>query len=218
MVYLGAIGGLRWGEVAGLEVRHIDVPARTVAVAETVVRGRRGAVGSGQPKSAAGRRTLAVPAELMDMLVRHVAERGLGLTDPNALLFTASGGGVLRYSNWLRRVWWPAAVAAGLGRMVEDGNRGKTKYEGLGFHDLGRANATGFVAAGVEVKTAQGLLGHSDSRLTLDHYAQVVTELAALAAEAMGERFIKTAARDNRAMEARSGATGTRPRVRREGL
>jgi integrase len=45
MVYLGAIGGLRWGEVAGLEVRHIDVPARTVAVAETVVRGRRGAVG-----------------------------------------------------------------------------------------------------------------------------------------------------------------------------
>jgi integrase len=90
--------------------------------------------------------------------------------------------------------------------------------EGLGFHDLRRANATGLVAAGVDVKTAQGLLGHSDSRLTLDHYAQVVLELAALAAEAMGERIIKTAARDNRAMEARSGATGTRPRVRREGL
>jgi hypothetical protein len=86
----------RWGEVDGLKVRHLDVPARTVAVAETVVRGRRGAVGSGQPKSAAGRRTLAVPAELMDMLVRHMAERGLGMTDPNALLFTAPGGGVLR--------------------------------------------------------------------------------------------------------------------------
>lgn len=96
MVYLGAIGGLRWGEVAGLKVRHLDVPARTLAVAETVVRGRRGAVGSGQPKSAAGRRTLAVPAEVMDMLVRHVAERGLGVTDPNALLFSAPGGGVLR--------------------------------------------------------------------------------------------------------------------------
>jgi site-specific recombinase XerD len=80
-----------------------------------------------------------------------------------------------------------------------------------------RANATGLVAAGVDVKTVQGLLGHSDSPLTLDHYAQVVTELAALAAEAMGKRFIKTA-RDNRAMEARSGATGTRPRTRREGL
>jgi hypothetical protein len=37
----------------------------------------------------------------------------------------------------------------------------------------------------------RGLLGHSDSRLTLDHYAQVVTVLGALAAEAMGERFKK---------------------------
>jgi integrase len=156
MVHVGAIGGLRWGEVAGLEVRHIDVPARTVAVAETVVRGRRGAVGSGQPKSAAGRRTLAVPAELMDMLVRHVAERELGVTDPNPLLFTAPGGGVLRYSNWLRRVV-PAAVDAGLGRMVEDEETGKTKYEGLGFHDLRRANATGLVAAGVDVKTARSV-------------------------------------------------------------
>jgi hypothetical protein len=52
--------------------------------------------------------------------------------------------------------------------------------------------------------------------LTLDHYAQVVTDLGALAAEA-GKRLIKTAARDNRALEARSGATGTRPRTPQRG-
>jgi hypothetical protein len=56
------------------------------------------------------------------------------------------------------------------------------------------------------------------SRLTLDHYAQVVTELGALAAEAVGERFLKTPARDNRAMEGGSDANGSRPRTRREGL
>jgi len=218
MVYLGAIGGLRWGEVAGLRVGHLDVTARTVSVADTVVRGRRGAVGFGQPKSAAGRRTLALPGDLVDMLVKHMAERALATSESDALLFTAPDGGVLRYSNWLRRVWWPAAVAAGLGRMVEDGATGRTKYEGLGFHDLRRANATGLVAAGVDVKTAQGLLGHSDSRLTLDHYAQVVTELGALAAEAMGERFMKTAARDNRAMEGGSGSDVARSLTRRQGL
>jgi hypothetical protein len=49
------------------------------------------------------------------------------------------------------------------------------------------------VAAGVDVKTAQGLLGHSDSRLTLDHYAQVVTELSEAAASAKGARFFKPA-------------------------
>jgi hypothetical protein len=68
------------------------------------------------------------------------------------------------------------------------------------------------------VKTAQGLLGHSDSRLTLDHYAQVVSELGALAAEPMGERFMKTPARDSRAMEGGSGSSDARPRTRQEGL
>lgn len=50
-----------------------------------------------------------------------------------------------------------------------------------------------------DVKTAQGLLGHSDSPLTLDHYAQVVTELGEAAAKAMGERILRPP-RDGRAM------------------
>jgi len=152
------------------------------------------------------------------MLTKHMAARGLAAGDTGALLFTAPGGGVLRYSNWLRRCWWPATIAAGLGTMVEDEATGKTKYVGLGFHDLRRANATGLVAAGVDVKTAQGLLGHSDSRLTLDHYAQVVTELSEAAAAAMGARFFKAPARDKRAMESGSSQSGDGPRTRREGL
>jgi integrase len=218
MAYLGTVDGLRWGEVAGLRLGQIDLGARTLVVTETVVRGRKGRVGFGQPKSSAGRRTLAVPAELVEMLTAHVAARGLSAGDVDALLFTAPGGGVLRYSNWLRRSWWPATVAAGLGRMVKDKTTGKVRYVGLGFHDLRRANATGLVASGVDVKTAQGLLGHSDSRLTLDHYAQVVTELSEAAAAAMGARFFKTPARDGHAMEPESASSGTRPRTRREGL
>jgi hypothetical protein len=72
--------------------------------------------------------------------------------------------------------------------------------------------------AGVDVKTAQGLFGHSDSRVTLDHYAQVVTELGEAAAAAMGARFFQAPARDGRAMEAASGADGNDAQTRREGL
>ena len=86
--------------------------ARTLTVRETVVRGRRGAIGIGEPKSAAGRRTLAAPAGLMAMLSDHMAEKGLAASDEEALLFTAPGGGFLRYSKWVRRSWYPAAVAA----------------------------------------------------------------------------------------------------------
>jgi integrase len=101
-------------------------------------------------------------------------------------LFTAPGGGFLRYSNWVRRSWYPAAVAAGVGRMAEDEESGRERYEGLSFHDLRGANATGLVAEGVDVKTAQTMLGHSEARLTLDVYAQAVAKLGEAAAEAMG--------------------------------
>lgn len=196
MVYVGAVAGLRWGEVAGLRVGDVDRVARTLVVAQTVVRGRHGRIGFGAPKSEAGWRSLAVPAELVGMLVEHVEARGLTMADRHALLFTAPGGGFLRYSNWVRRRWYPAAIAAGVGRMVEveDGRNGagarRQRYAGLGFHDLRRANATELLAAGVDIKTAQTWLGHSEARLTLDLYAQAVTELGEAAAQRLGAKFL----------------------------
>jgi Phage integrase family len=123
----------------------------------------------------------------------------------------------LRYTNWLRRSWYPATIAAGLGQVVEDQATGRRRYEGPGFHDLRRASATGLVAAGVDVKTAQSVLGHTDARVTLDLYAQVVTEQQA-AADAMAARFLDPAPRDGRGMDAASTGTDVRGRTRREGL
>lgn len=140
----------------------------------------------------------------MDMLGEHLAVKGTERSDAEALLFTAPNGGMLRYSNWVRRCWYPAAVAAGVGRMVEDEGTRRPRYEGLSFYDLRRANATGLVAEGVDVKTAQAMLGHSESRLTLDLYAQAVTALGEAAAAAMGTRYLGRTPRDGRAMESGS--------------
>ena len=63
--------------------------------------------------------------------------------------------------------------------------------EGLTFHDLRRANATGLVAEGVDVRTAQARLGHSDPRLTLAIYAQATGDADRSAAARIGARFIK---------------------------
>jgi integrase len=210
MVYLGSVLGLRWGEAAGLKVGRLDFEASTLAVVETVVRGRGGVRGAGEPKSAAGRRVLAVPKALMDMLRAHVRERGLHEVDAGAFLFENPRGGMLSYSNWLHRWWWPAAEKAGVGHVEVDEVTGRKRYKGLGFHDLRRANATGLLAEGVDVKTAQALLGHSDARLTLDVYAQAVAELGRAAAEALGARFMG-AARDERAMEAERDPTKADP-------
>lgn len=176
MAYIGAVLGLRWGEVAGLRVGRFDFLRATLSVAEQVTQGPGGTTTVGAPKSAAGRRTLAVPAELMDRLAAHLSRQGLTGADAAAFVFASAAGTPLDYAHWRQRVWLPATLEAGL--------------EGLTFHDLRRANATGLVAEGVDMKTTQTRLGHSDPRLTLAIYAQATTEADRSAAARIGARFL----------------------------
>ena len=118
---------------------------------------------------------------LAEMLSAHLARLGLTGADSDALVITGAEGRALEYANWRRRVWLPATVAAGL--------------EGLTFHALRSANATEMVAAGVDIKTAQTRLGHSDPRLTLAIYAQASQEADRRAAEQLGDRFLPGRAR-----------------------
>jgi integrase len=175
MVWIGAMSGLRWGEVAALRVRRLDVLRSTVHVAETIARGKKGERHFGPPKSEAGIRTLAIPAVLVEMLAEHLVRRGLTGADADALLFVAENGAPLDYSNWRRRVWLPAVKKTDLGNV--------------GLHDLRRANATSLVTSRVDLKTAQTRLGHSDPRLTLGLYAQATTTADRAAADAIGEWF-----------------------------
>jgi integrase len=76
IVWVGALLGLRWSEVAALRVRSIDILGRRVTVSEAVTRDRQGRPVFGPPKSAAGARTLAIPDALADILSEHMAARG----------------------------------------------------------------------------------------------------------------------------------------------
>lgn len=176
MVWLGAVLGWRWEEATALRVAALDFLRGTVTVAETNIRDAKGRPVIGQPKSSASARTVSLPAALAELLAEHMAARGLTAANGDRLLFEAPGGGPLHYANWRNRVWLPATKAAGL--------------EGAGFHDLRRATATVMVAAGVDIKTAQVRLGHSDPRLTLAIYAQATTAADKAAAEVLGAQFL----------------------------
>ena len=72
-------------------------------------------------------------------------------------------------------------------------------------------------AGALEVKTAQAVLGHTDSRVTLDLYAQVVTEQHKAAVAPTAARFFDRPARGGRGVQS-SGDDGDGARTRREGL
>jgi integrase len=176
MIYCSVVLGLRFSEVAALRVGQVDTHKHMLSVAETLTRDAQGRPVFGPPKSAASRRTVAMPTPLSDLLAEHLDKRGLSRADPDALIFTAPDGGPIRYANWRNRVWVPACRAAG--------------FPGLGFHDLRRTNATALVALGVNVKTAQERLGHSDVRMTIGLYAQVEQQADRAAADQLGDLFM----------------------------
>jgi integrase len=190
MVWLGAVLGLRWGEVAGLTVGSLDFLRGTVTVSEQLGRDRK----LGPPKSASGCRTLSLPRALANLLSAHLATMCVTATDAKRLVFQSPEGSPLDYSRWRQRVWTPAVEAVDLA--------------GVSFHDLRRAATTALVAEGVDLKTAQTRLGHSDPRLTLAVYAQATTEADKAAADRLGERFFGTPSADRRDRRRRPG-TGT---------
>ena len=75
----------------------------------------------------------------------------------NDLVITSPEGAVLRSGNFRRRVFDPAARAAGL--------------DDLSPHDLRNTAASLLVASGANVKAVQRMLGHAFAAMTLDVYS-----------------------------------------------
>jgi integrase len=71
LVLLGAYGGLRIGELAGLRRRRVDLLRGTVDVAEIVVE-VRGELYMGPPKTRAGRRIVTLPRSVVEELAEHL--------------------------------------------------------------------------------------------------------------------------------------------------
>ncbi len=145
-----AYTGLRWGEAAALRTNRVDLQGQrlTVDQATAEVRGR---VIFGSPKSHQ-QRSVPFPRFLVPLL----REQSTGKLASD-LLFQGPHGGVLRNTNFRRRVFDRAAASAGL--------------VGVTPHVLRHTAASLAVASGASVKAVQRMLGHASAAMTLDVYA-----------------------------------------------
>jgi integrase len=158
MVYVAGTCGLRFSEVAGLRVGRVDLAHLRLQVVETTpqVGGDRA-----QPKTAAGRRTVPMPALIAEVLDGHLHRYRLtGETD--ALVFSAPRGGRLHAANWHKRAWVPARQAAGL--------------PALRFHDLRHSAVPLWIAMGANLLQVSRWLGHSTVQITADVYGHLFPE------------------------------------------
>jgi integrase len=175
LVLLAAFCGLRFGELAALTRSRLDLLHGTVTVAESVAELAGGVRHVGPPKSDAGRRTVAIPAVILDDLQRHLTQFGEG--GPTGLVFVGPKGRPLRNANFGRSVWRPAVHQLGL--------------TGLHFHDLRGCAATLAAIAGATTAELMHRLGHATpdvalryQRATADRDVAVARALSDLVAGA----------------------------------
>lgn len=154
LVLLGCYGGLRWGEMAGLKCRRVDLARGTVDVVEQVQERNDGTLYWGEPKTAAGRRTVGLPTFLVEELSAHLV--AYCRDDPDALVFTSLGGEVLRDGKFRRRYWVPACKAASLA--------------GLRIHDMRHTAVALAIETGANVVELQRRFGHASPTITLGRY------------------------------------------------
>jgi integrase len=170
--------GLRQGEALGLQWKDLDLETGTLTVRRALQRLKGQGLIFVEPKSQAGRRTVALPGPLRAGLRTHramqLAERMAAgpLWEDHDLVFAqVNGRPIDPHRDW--QSWKELLKSAG----VRDAR----------LHDARHTAATLMLQQGVPARVAMQVLGHSQISLTLGTYSHVVPELATEAARRMGD-------------------------------
>lgn len=156
---LAAITGMRRGELFGLKWEDLDFERRTFRIVRSLVDQIEG-----KPKTETSRKPLPMSSELVEALTAW--QKQTSYAKPSDWVFASPQSfGKLPY--WpdmlLRRHILPAAKRLGIQKRI-------------GWHTFRRTAASLLMSSGAGVKATQELMRHATADITLELYAQAVTE------------------------------------------
>jgi len=164
-VALALSSGCRRGELLGLRWEDVDFNAGTIRIERSLEETRAGGLRIKAPKTNAGRRTIGIPAPVVDELRSHRKEQlelrlklGQGRLPDDAAVFT----------NWRGEMRSPGAISAEFALAA--------KQAGLGhitMHSLRHCHASMLIRAGVNIVEIARRLGHASCNVTLGTYAHM---------------------------------------------
>lgn len=159
---LGALLGLRRGEMTGLLWKNVNFDQKTITISENRVQTSKGDQKK-DPKSEAGKRTISVGDKALDALrevksIYDEACKSPWFNDSGYVLFKADGN-----------PYRPDCITQLWGRFAQ-----RIDLPYIRLHDLRHSNATLMIAKGVSAKVVQHRLGHADVSTTLQRYVHVL--------------------------------------------
>jgi len=159
--------GLRRGEALALSHNDVDMKNRTILVNKTVIVKSNKMEVKDSPKSSAGNRVVPIIDELYQCLIAYLPN----LTNLN--LFPTAKNELMTNTAY-RRMWEKIINAI---NVAAGGVIGKLRVDKIANditpHMFRHTYATLLYNAGVDVKTAQYLLGHNSLQMTLDIYTHL---------------------------------------------
>lgn len=180
--------GLRRGEIIALTWNDVDMDAMTISVTKAATFSCNQA-DIKCPKTEAGNRIVPFPAQLVPVF-REAKLRGSLYVCPAAdgsmmssTAWTTSWNSYMHYLN----------IQAG-GRDASRSNPKVVAMNRFTAHQLRHTYATMLYDAGVDVKTAQDLLGHADPTVTMNIYTHLSAKKKEKALNALHQHFSETLA------------------------
>jgi len=151
-IYLLLYTGVRRGEAMALSKQDINFDDMTIRINKNVVFKNNVSTVKDSTKTTAGMRTIPILAPLLPVLREYVESL------KGELLFTTTKGGVITLQSF-RRLWDKFERAMGTKEITP--------------HIFRHNFATILYNAGVDIKSAQVILGHSSFNVTMDIYTHL---------------------------------------------
>jgi integrase len=188
-----ALTGLRKGEIRGL--RWQDFDGQTLSVRRSIWNSVENA-----PKTNRSKAPIPVVKQLADALEKHKLRTGEKLAHPQMAIFQAGNGKPLNLDNLVRREIVPVLTRCAVCAKRDD-EHAKAEHEFKldtsipqwhGWHAFRRGLATNLHTLGVDDKTIQAILRHSNVSLTINVYIKSVTESQVNAMDVLEAKFRET--------------------------
>ncbi len=156
--------GCRIGEAGALQLRDIG-KNNTIRICRTITRTENGGYKIGEEtKTAAGRRTIPITPDAAAAIERQKVINAALFGTKNDLtdtIFKAARGGFLK----------PSLVNEDIKRICK-----RAEIEYFGVHAMRDTFATRCIESGMQPKTLQEIMGHSDISMTMNLYVHVMPE------------------------------------------
>jgi len=176
----GLVTGMRPEEYLALQWDDIDLSRGTATVQRALI-WLKGGCRFGEPKTKGSRRTVPLPAKLVDALrahrrqqLEHRMKLGAAYSSMD-LVFATEIGTPLHYRNLTQRHYTKILAAAGLAD------------EGFVLYSLRHSCATLLLAGGENPKVVAERLGHASVKMTLDTYSHVLPDMQRSASDRLAK-------------------------------